>query len=233
MPTPSRCHHIRTTPMAGCRDCASCMQRTASCRTSVAWKPAIAALIRGQVSRDRVVAVATPLHPDAPAREDLDGAQVHRLPMAMARVPRAYPGSEPMSSSPRSRIRDSHARSAISSSVSAPTSSMGRTAGSCTACSAPLVGRVPVVATAHDHSQVCATKVMLYLRAPRLLRTRLVQVHWLRLRPLRSEGGFPWQPVYTSSDRGGIATSPSGWLFRRRWPHEVRRPARPIAAQWR
>src|SRR3954466_13601221 len=51
---------------------------------------AIAALVRGQVRRGRVVALATPLHPDAPAREDLDGAQVHRLPMTLARVPGAY-----------------------------------------------------------------------------------------------------------------------------------------------
>ena len=35
----------------------------------------IAALVRAQVSRGRMVAVATPLHPDAPEREDLDGAQ--------------------------------------------------------------------------------------------------------------------------------------------------------------
>ena len=50
----------------------------------------VAALVRAQVSRGRVVAVATPLHPNAPDREDLDGAQVHRLPMAMAHVPGAY-----------------------------------------------------------------------------------------------------------------------------------------------
>ena len=51
---------------------------------------AIAALVRDQASRGRVVAVATPLHPDAPARDEFDGAEVHRLPMAMARLPGAY-----------------------------------------------------------------------------------------------------------------------------------------------
>ena len=50
----------------------------------------IAALARAQASRGRVVAVATPRHPDAPDREDLDGAQIHRLPMAMSHVPGAY-----------------------------------------------------------------------------------------------------------------------------------------------
>ena len=50
----------------------------------------VAALARAQVSRGRVVAVATPRHPNAPDREDLGGAEVHRLPMAMAHVPGAY-----------------------------------------------------------------------------------------------------------------------------------------------
>src|SRR3954464_6527032 len=51
---------------------------------------AIAALVRSQVNRSRAVAVATARHPDAPAREDVDGAQIHRLPMAMSLLPGAY-----------------------------------------------------------------------------------------------------------------------------------------------
>src|SRR5258707_12045822 len=71
---------------------------------------AIAALVRSQVSRGRAVAVATTRHPDAPAREDLDGAQVHRLPMAMSLVPGAY-ADPPTSSSLRFRTRGSPVRS--------------------------------------------------------------------------------------------------------------------------
>ena len=122
---------------------------------------AIAALVRSQVSRGRVVALATPLHPDAPAREDLDGAQVHRLPMTMARVPGAYADPThlyfPPVPDPRftrafadliGRFRPNviHAHGWILYSVLGA----ARRAG------------VPVVATAHDHSQVCATKIMLY-----------------------------------------------------------------------
>jgi glycosyltransferase involved in cell wall biosynthesis len=122
---------------------------------------AIAALVRSQVSRGRVVAVATPLHPDAPAREDLDGAQVHRLPMAMARMPGAYADPThlffPPIPDPRfarafadlvRRFRPDviHAHGWILYSVLGA----ARRAG------------VPVVVTAHDHSQVCATKIMLY-----------------------------------------------------------------------
>lgn len=122
---------------------------------------AIAALVRSQVRRGMVVALATPLHPDAPAREDLDGAQVHRLPMTMARVPGAYADRThlffPPVPDPRftrafadltRRFRPDiiHAQGWILYSVLGA----ARRAG------------VPVVATAHDHSQVCATKVMLY-----------------------------------------------------------------------
>jgi glycogen synthase len=122
---------------------------------------AIAALVRGQVGRGRVVAVATPPHPDAPAREDFDGAQAHRLPMAMARVPGAYANPThrffPPVPDPRfarafadliGRFRPDviHVHGWILYSVLGA----ARRAG------------VPVVATAHDHSQVCATKIMLY-----------------------------------------------------------------------
>ncbi|MCR8692915.1 glycosyltransferase [Rhodococcus pyridinivorans] len=118
-----------------------------------------AALVRAQVAQGRVVALATALHPDAPAREDLDGAQIHRLPMAMGFVPGAYADRAhmffPPVSDPRfargfadliRRFRPDiiHARGWVLYSVLGP----ARRAG------------VPVVATAHDHSQVCATKIM-------------------------------------------------------------------------
>jgi len=121
----------------------------------------VAALARAQVLRGRVVAVATPRHPNAPDREDLYGAEVHRLPMAMAHVPGAYAAPThnffPPVPDPRfahafagliSRFRPDviHARGWILYSVLGA----ARRAG------------VPVVASAHDHSQVCATKIMLY-----------------------------------------------------------------------
>lgn len=121
----------------------------------------VAALARAQVSRGRVVAVATAPHPDAPKGEDLDGAQIHRLPMAMAQVPGAYtdptrlffpPVPDPrFSRAFAGLIRDFrpdviHAQGWILYSVAGA----ARRAG------------VPVVVTAHDHSQVCATKIMLY-----------------------------------------------------------------------
>lgn len=120
-----------------------------------------AALVRTQVSRGRVVAVATPRHPDAPDSEDLDGAEVHRLPMAMAHLPGAYVASTHLFFPPvpdplfvrafaglieRFRPDIIHARGWVLYSVLGP----ARRAG------------VPVVAGAHDHSQVCATKTMLY-----------------------------------------------------------------------
>jgi glycogen(starch) synthase len=120
-----------------------------------------AALARAQVSRGRVVAVATPLHPDAPDREDLDGVEIHRLPMAIAHVPGAHADRAhlffPPIPDPRfarafgdlvGRFRPDviHARGWILYSVLA----------------AARRAAVPVVATAHDHSQVCATKTMLY-----------------------------------------------------------------------
>jgi glycogen(starch) synthase len=124
---------------------------------------AIAALLRGQVRRGRVVAIATAPHPDAAAREELAGAQIHRLPMTMARVPGAYVNPThrffPPVPDPRfaraftDLIRDFrpdviHAHGWILYSVLGPAGRAG----------------VPVVATAHDHGQVCAAKVMLYRR---------------------------------------------------------------------
>jgi glycogen(starch) synthase len=121
----------------------------------------IAELVGAQVSRGRAVAVATPAHPDAPEREDLDGAQIHRLPMAMAHVPGAYvdrthlffpPCPDPLFARAfaevirRFRPDVIHAHGWILYGV----------------LGAARRAAVPVVATTHDHSQVCATKTMLY-----------------------------------------------------------------------
>ncbi len=122
---------------------------------------AIAALVRNQARRDQPVALATSVHPDAPDREDLDGTQVHRLPMAMSLVPGAYVDRAfqffPPIPDPRfarafaDLVRDFrpdviHAHGWVLYSVLGAARRLG----------------VPVVATAHDHSQVCATKVMLH-----------------------------------------------------------------------
>ncbi|MFG1931680.1 glycosyltransferase family 4 protein [Mycobacterium sp. NPDC048908] len=122
---------------------------------------ALAALVRGQVRRDQVAAVATAQHPDAPAREDLDGAPIHRLPMAMARVPGAYvnpthlffpPVPDPRFARAFADLLRNFRPDVIHAHGWVLYSVLGaaRRAG------------VPVVATAHDVSQVCATKVMLY-----------------------------------------------------------------------
>ncbi|KWX56728.1 hypothetical protein ASJ79_02145 [Mycobacterium sp. NAZ190054] len=121
----------------------------------------IAALVRAQVRRGRVVAMATAHHPNAPDREEMDGVEVHRLPMAMAHVPGAYaspthrffpPVPDPLFARAFAGLVRSfrpdviHVRGWILYSVLGA----ARRAG------------VPVVASAHDHSQVCATKVMRY-----------------------------------------------------------------------
>jgi glycogen synthase len=121
----------------------------------------IAALARAQVSRGQVVAVATPRHPHAPEQENLDGAEVYRLPMAMAHLPGAYVDPThlyfPPVPDPRfarafaglvSRFRPQviHARGWILYSV----------------LGAARRADIPVVASAHDHSHVCATKIMLH-----------------------------------------------------------------------
>jgi glycosyltransferase involved in cell wall biosynthesis/O-antigen/teichoic acid export membrane protein len=120
-----------------------------------------AALARAQVSRGHVVAVATAQHPNAPDQENMDGAEVHRLPMAMAHVPGAYvdpthlyfpPVADPLFARAFadlvSRFQPDviHVRGWVLYSVLGA----ARRAG------------VPVVASAHDHSHVCATKIMLY-----------------------------------------------------------------------
>lgn len=121
----------------------------------------IAALARHQVNRGRVVAMATAQHPDAPARESLDGVEVHRLPMAMTLLPGAYaspthrffpPVPDPIFARAFADVVRGfdpdviHARGWILYSV----------------LGAAHRNRIPVVASAHDHSQVCAVKVMLH-----------------------------------------------------------------------
>lgn len=121
----------------------------------------IAALARMQVSRGRVVAMATARHPGAPDHEDMDGVEVHRLPMAMAHLPGAYasrthlffpPIPDPLFARAfaelirRFRPDVIHARGWILYSVLGAAHRAG----------------VPVVASAHDHGQVCATKIMLH-----------------------------------------------------------------------
>lgn len=121
----------------------------------------VAALTRMQVRSGRVVAMATARHPDAEDHEIVDGVEVHRLPMAMAHLPGAYASATHMFFPPvpdplftrafadlvRSFRPDViHARGWILYSVLGPAHRAG----------------IPVVASAHDHSQVCATKVMLH-----------------------------------------------------------------------
>jgi glycogen(starch) synthase len=121
----------------------------------------IAALVRAQVARGQAVAVVAPPHPEAANREALGGAEIYRLPMTMAHVPGAYidrthlffpPVPDPQFAHAFADIIRHfrpdvvHARGWILYSVLGAS----RRAG------------VPVVATAHDHSQVCATKTMLY-----------------------------------------------------------------------
>lgn len=120
-----------------------------------------ATLAQTQARMGRVVAVATARHPDAPDREDLGDVEVHRLPMTLARLPGAHASPThlffpPVPDPAFARAFDEllrafrpdviHVRGWILYSVLGA----ARRAG------------VPVVASAHDHSQVCATKVMLH-----------------------------------------------------------------------
>lgn len=121
----------------------------------------VAALTRFQAAQGHVVAMATAPHPDAPDREQMDGVDVHRLPMTMTRLPGAYASPThrffPPVPDPRfarafagliARFQPDviHARGWILYSVLGAAHRAG----------------VPVVASAHDHSQVCATKIMLH-----------------------------------------------------------------------
>jgi glycosyltransferase involved in cell wall biosynthesis len=120
-----------------------------------------AALTRAQVSRGHVVAVATPRHPNAPERENLDGAEVHRLPMAMAHVPGAYVDPTHLYFPP---IPDPRFARAFADLVSRFQPDVIHVRGWIlySVLGAARRAGVPVVASAHDHSHVCATKIMLY-----------------------------------------------------------------------
>lgn len=122
---------------------------------------AIAALARGQSGRGQVVAVATAPHPDAPAREDLAGGQIHRLPMTMARVPGAYANPTHLFFPP---VPDPRFARAFADLVRGFRPDVIHAHGWIlySVLGAARRAGVPVVATAHDHGQVCAAKVMLY-----------------------------------------------------------------------
>lgn len=122
---------------------------------------AVADLACAQASHGQGVAVATPVHPEAPDREDFHHVEIHRLPMTMARFPGVYaepgrfffpPVPDPQFARAFSRLVTQfrpdiiHVHGWILYSVLGTAHRAG----------------VPVVVTAHDHSQVCATKTMLY-----------------------------------------------------------------------
>lgn len=119
-----------------------------------------AALTRAQVIRGHVVAVATPRHPNAPDRENLDGAEVHRLPMAMAQVPGAYVDPTHLWFPP---IPDPRFARAFADLVCRFQPDVIHVRGWIlySVLGAARRAGVPVVASAHDHSHVCATKIML------------------------------------------------------------------------
>jgi glycosyltransferase involved in cell wall biosynthesis len=120
-----------------------------------------AALTRAQVRRGHVVAVATPRHPNAPDRENLDGAEVHRLPMAMAHVPGAYVDPTHLWFPP---IPDPRFARAFADLVSRFQPDVIHVRGWIlySVLGAARRAGIPVVCSAHDHSHVCATKIMLY-----------------------------------------------------------------------
>jgi glycogen synthase len=122
---------------------------------------AVADLAHAQALRGQTVAVATPVHPGAPDQEEHHNVEIHRLPMTMARLPGAYaepgrfffpPMPDPQFARAFSgllkRFRPDvvHVHGWILYSV----------------LGAARRAHVPVIATAHDLSQVCATKTMLY-----------------------------------------------------------------------
>jgi glycosyltransferase involved in cell wall biosynthesis len=122
---------------------------------------AVANLTRAQAERGDAVAVATAAHPHAPRREDDGGLEVHRLPMTLSRLPGAYeergryffpPVPDPEFARGFARLLREfrpdlvHVHGWVLYSV----------------LSAARASGVPVVATAHDMSQVCATKTMLH-----------------------------------------------------------------------
>ena len=122
---------------------------------------AIAALVRSQLGRGRVVEIATAPHPDAPPREDFDGGQIHRLPMTMARVPGAYANPSHLYFPP---VPDPRFARAFADLVRSFRPDVIHAHGWIlySVLGAARRAGVPVVATAHDHGQVCAAKIMLY-----------------------------------------------------------------------
>jgi glycogen synthase len=123
---------------------------------------AVADLARARAARGQPVAVATAVHPDAPDREDLDGVDVHRLPMTLARVPGAYAESGRFFFPP---VPDPQFARAFAGLVERFRPDVIQVHGWIlySVLGAARRAGVPVVATAHDLSQVCAVKTMLYL----------------------------------------------------------------------
>jgi glycosyltransferase involved in cell wall biosynthesis len=122
---------------------------------------ALADLIRVQVARGRALAVATPVHPDAPNREDFHRVEIHRLPMTMARLPGAYAEPGHFFFPP---VPDPQFARAFSGLVRQFRPDIIHVHGWIlySVLGAARRADVPVVATAHDVGQVCATKTMLY-----------------------------------------------------------------------
>jgi glycosyltransferase involved in cell wall biosynthesis/Na+-driven multidrug efflux pump len=121
----------------------------------------IASLVRAQTGEGRVVAVATAMHPGASERQDLDGTQIYRLPMGMALLPGAYEDQSRLFFPP---VPDPLFRRAFADLITRFRPDVIHTHGWIlySVLGAARRAGVPVVATAHDHSQVCATKTMLY-----------------------------------------------------------------------
>jgi glycogen(starch) synthase len=122
---------------------------------------AVADLARAQALRGQVVAVATPVHPGAPNREDFHNVEIHRLPMMMAHLPGAYAERGRFFFPPVPDPQFTHAFSGL---VKRFRPDVIHVHGWILYSVLRVARRaaVPVVATAHDLSQVCATKTMLY-----------------------------------------------------------------------
>ncbi len=125
---------------------------------------AVATLVRTQFEHGRVTAVATAPHPEAPSTEDMDGVPVFRLPMTLAKVPGAHavPGRHFFPPLP-----DPQVSRALSRRLRRYRPDIVHVHGWALYSVLGPAGRagVPVVATAHDYGQVCATKTMRHLGA--------------------------------------------------------------------
>lgn len=122
---------------------------------------AVASLVRFQAAQGHSVALATAPHPDGADRQDMDGVGVYRLPMAMASVPGAYADRNRLFFPP---LPDPLFARAFAELIRTFKPDVIHTHGwiMYSVLGAAKRAGVPVVATAHDHSQVCATKTMLY-----------------------------------------------------------------------